>query len=155
MATVNRAMSYLDEHHVPYECLPHSEAYTSQGVAAASHVSGWRVAKVLLVHEDRGTPFMVVLPAARQLDLHALQERTHRPSLSLATEKQIEQLFPDCETGALPPFGHLYGMTVYVDSCFTAPEIAFQPGNHHELVRMRYEDFIQLAHPIVADVCRH
>ena len=79
-----------------------------------------------------------------------------KPSVSLVPEEEVQTLFPDCETGAMPPFGHLYGMPVYVDKCFPkAGEFTFQAGNHHEVVRMKYAEYERLARPVVAEFCRH
>jgi Ala-tRNA(Pro) deacylase len=153
---VERARRLLETGGAAYETLPHREAFTAQGVASAVHVSGWQLAKVLVVHAPGEEPVMVVLPASCQLDFAALAAVLDKPSVSLVPEEEIQALFPDCETGAMPPFGHLYGMPVYVDKCFPkAGEFTFQAGNHHEVVRMSYAEYERLARPSVADFCRH
>jgi Ala-tRNA(Pro) deacylase len=153
---VERARRLLETGGIAYEILPHREAYTAQGVAAAVHVSGWLLAKVLVVRTPGEQPAMVVLPASCRLDLTALARILGKPKVSLVDESEMQALFPDCETGAMPPFGQLYGMPVWVDSCFSkAGEFAFQAGNHHEVVRMRYTEYERLARPIVAELCRH
>ena len=153
---VERAKHLLETSGVAYETLPHREAFTAQGVASAVHVSGWQLAKVLVVRADHEEPIMVVLPASCRLDLTALARVLDHPAVSLVPEEKIKELFPDCETGAMPPFGQLYGMQVYVDKCFPkAGDFAFQAGNHHEIVRMSYADFERVARPSVADFCRH
>jgi Ala-tRNA(Pro) deacylase len=153
---VERARRLLEKGGIPYETLPHREAFTAQGVASATHVSGWQLAKVLIVRAPGEEPVMVVLPASCRLDLAAVARVLDKPSVELVAEEEIRALFPDCETGAMPPFGQLYGLPVYVDKCFPkAGEFAFQAGNHHEVVRMSYEAYERLARPAVADFCRH
>jgi Ala-tRNA(Pro) deacylase len=153
---VERARRLLETSGVPYETLPHREAYTAQGVAAAVHVSGWSLAKVLVVRAPGEGPIMVVLPASCRLDLAALARVLGKPSVSLVPEGDMKELFPDCETGAMPPFGNLYGLPVWVDASFPrAGEFAFQAGNHHEVVRMRYSEFERLTRPTVAEFSRH
>jgi Ala-tRNA(Pro) deacylase len=153
---VERARRLLETGDVAYETLPHREAYTAQGVAAAAHVSGWQLAKVLVVRAPGEDPVMVVLPASCRLDTVALARALGKRSVELVPEAEMQRLFPDCETGAMPPFGPLYGMPLWVDACCArAPEIAFQAGNHRELVRMRYADYERLTRPTVAEICRH
>jgi len=153
---VERAKRLLETGGVSYEILPHREAYTAQGIAAAVHVSGWLFAKVVLVRAPGESPVMVVVPASCRLDLAAVALVLGKPSVALVPESEMETLFPDCETGAEPPFGSLYGLPVWVDACFPeAGDIAFQAGNHHEVVRIRYADWAKLARPTVAELCRH
>ena len=153
---VERAKRLLETGGAAYETLPHREAFTAQGVASAVHVSGWQLAKVLVVRPLEEEPVMVVLPASCRLDLSALARVLDKSDVSLLPEEEIKGLFPDCEIGAMPPFGQLYGMPVYVDKCFPkAGEFAFQAGNHHEIVRMPYAEYERLARPAVADFCRH
>jgi Ala-tRNA(Pro) deacylase len=151
-----RARNFLEAGGAAYETLPHREAFTAQGVASAVHVSGWQLAKVLAVQAPSEKPVMVVLPASCRLDLAALARVLDKSSVALVPEEKMRELFPDCETGAMPPFGQIYGMPVYVDKCFPkAGDFAFQAGNHHEIVRMSYADYERLARPAVADFCRH
>lgn len=153
---VERARRLLETGGAAYETLPHREAYTAQGVASAVHVSGWQLAKVLVARAPGHQPVMVALPASCRLDLAALARVLDEPSMELVPEEEIQELFPDCETGAMPPFGDLYGMPVYVDKCFPkAGDFAFQAGNHREIVRMSYAEYERLARPSVADFCRH
>jgi Ala-tRNA(Pro) deacylase len=153
---VERARHLLEAGGVAYETLPHREAYTAQGVASAVHVSGWMLAKVLVVRAPGEGPVMVVLPASCRLDAAALGRVLGKPNVALVPEDDLQALFPDCETGAMPPFGQPYGMPVWVDACFpTAGEFAFQAGNHHEVVRVRYVDYEKLTRPTVAEFCRH
>jgi Ala-tRNA(Pro) deacylase len=156
MALTERVREFLDAARIPYEILPHREAFTAQGVAAASHVSGWQLAKVLVVRKDHEGHLMVVIPASCRLDLAALSRVTGERELALAEEDEIGELFPDCEVGAMPPFGNLYGLPVYVDGCVPkVQEVVFQAGNHREVVRMRYPAYEEAVKPTVVEVCRH
>ena len=151
-----RAKRLLDQSGATYETLPHRKAFTAQGVAAAVHVSGWQMAKVLVVRAPTDALVMVVLPASCRLDLQTLARVLHMKEVSLVPEEEITRLFPDCETGAMPPFGNLYGLPVYVDACFPhARDIAFQAGNHQEVVKMPYAEFERLVNPVVAEFCLH
>jgi Ala-tRNA(Pro) deacylase len=153
---VERAQRLFDTNGVAYDTLPHRQAYTAQGVAAAAHVSGWMLAKVLVVRTPSRGPVMVVLPASRRLDTAAVAKALGETSVTLMSEVEMKPLFPDCETGAMPPFGQLYGLPVWVDSCFKqGGPFAFQAGNHHEIIQMRYEDFERLEHPRHAELCLH
>lgn len=154
MAMVDRLQRHLEREGVRYSLLPHRDAYTAQGVAAATHISGWQVAKVMVGKDSRGF-VMGVVPATCRLDLPTFRRITRRRRLLLATEEDLRQLFPDCEVGAMPPFGNLYGVPVYADSCLNpAGDLVFQAGNHHEVARLSFEDFERTAHPVVTDFCR-
>ena len=153
---VERARRLLETSGASYEVLPHREAFTAQGVASVAHVSGWQLAKVLVVRAPGGEPVMVVLPASCRVDFAALARALGKPSVALVPETELAEMFPDCETGAMPPFGPLYGMPVYVDAGFSRlGAFAFQAGNHHEIVRMSFAEFERLARPVAADFCRH
>jgi len=155
MAMVKRLQEFLDSHGVKYEVTPHREAYTSQEIAAATHISGRAMAKVVVV--KRGTEFaMAVLPAACKVGVNHLEKVFETPGIRLAREQEFAPLFPDCGVGTMPPFGNLYGMEVYVDEELARQStIVFQAGNHHELVTMAYADFARLVQPKVAEFCSH
>ncbi len=156
MALSERLGRCLDEEKVDYQLLPHREAFTAQDVAQASHVPGRELAKALVVREGIGHYLMLVLPAPCRVDLAALKTATGKRKLSLASEAEFRSLFPDCETGSMPPFGNLYGLPVYVDACFPRAEaLFFQAGNHHEIVRMAYQEYERLTRPIVGEFCLH
>ena len=156
MPVNDRLKSYLDQQHVTYETLPHREVFTARQVAAESHVGERQLAKVLALEEERGSCLMLVLPAACRVDLTALRHAAGRHKLSLVREDDMARLFPDCEVGAMPPFGNLYGMSVYVDACLPqAKDIVFQAGNHHEVVRMAYADYERVVNPVVGEFCLH
>ena len=140
-------MEFLDANHVKYTTITHSTAYTSQEIAAITHIRGQELAKTVIVKVD-GKMAMAVLPAAYQVNLSALRAVVGAISLSLATEAEFRGLFPECETGAMPPFGNIYGMPVYVEESLTRDrEIAFNAGTHKELIQLSYEDFARLVHP--------
>lgn len=156
MALNERLVRLLDENGVPFAIVPHRAAFTAQEVAHASHVSGWKVAKVVVVREGLRGFLMTVIPASAHLDFGILRRMTGRKELGLATEEEIRLLFPDCDPGAMPPFGNLYGMPVYLDACFRDQrDFYFQAGNHTELVRMRFRDFENVAGPFAGEFCLH
>lgn len=133
-----------------FEVIAHPEAYTAQERAARCHVPGWRLAKVVVVRD--GDWFaMAVLPASVYLDLPEFRAITRRPDLALASEAELARLFPDCDVGAMPPFGRLYGMPVYMDRALAAgPDLLFEGGTHREEVRMPTSDYMRVAQPVIA-----
>lgn len=140
---------HLDKEKVKYVSIQHSPAYTAQEVAASAHVSGKEMAKTVIVHID-GKTCMVVLPANRYVVLDDLREMTGEANVSFATEEEFKDLFPDCEIGAMPPFGNLYDLPVYVEpSLAEREEIAFNAGSHTEAIKMAYRDFERLVRPKV------
>jgi Ala-tRNA(Pro) deacylase len=156
MAIIERLMHLLEQNRVEYEVLPHAEAFTTQEVAQSVHVTGRVMAKVVVVREPSGSHLMVAVPASCRLDLAILCRETGRPGTVLATEQELRTLFPDCEVGAMPPFGRLYGLPMYLDRCLERSSIIFfQAGNHHEVVRMDTKDFLQLTRPLAGEFCLH
>lgn len=152
MAIVDKLRRYLDDNLVRYEPLTHPAAFTAQEIAALQHVKGRDFAKVVMAEASHG-PVMVVLPATRRLDVLKLAAvlRSDRP-VRLAHEDEFGHLFAPCEPGAMPPFGNLFGVPVYVDRSLADEEtIVFQAGTHTDTVRMRYADFAALVHPVVGD----
>ncbi len=147
---IRRLREFLDSHGVRYFVVSHSAAYTAQEIAAAAHVPGKELAKTVMVN-IAGKMAMVILPASRQLDFECLREITDTRDVELAGEKEFAGLFPECEIGAMPPFGNLYGMDVYVSEELEGDdEIAFNAGAHNELLRLSYEDYKKLVHPKIA-----
>ncbi|MHC1765145.1 MAG: aminoacyl-tRNA deacylase [Verrucomicrobiia bacterium] len=127
----------------------HSPAYTAQEVAASAHVTGKHFAKTVIVTID-GQLAMAVLPSNRKVVLHELREITGSDRVRFATEEEFQNAFPDCDVGAMPPFGNLYGMEVYVaPSLEENDEIAFNAGTHTEIMTMAYRDFERLVRPKV------
>lgn len=140
---------FLDNHHVRYMSISHSPTYTAQEIAAAAHISGKQVAKTVIVKV--GTQLaMVVLPATEHVNFSELRDLTGAKEVDLARESDFKGKFPECEVGAMPPFGNLYGLPVYVSSDLVAQEqIAFNAGSHSELIKMSYQDFERLVKPKV------
>ncbi len=150
----NKVKEFLDTQHVRYASISHSVAYTAQGIAALAHVSGKELAKTVIVNID-GILAMAVLPATRHVDLRQLKIVTGAVDVKITPEEEFKNKFPDCEPGAMPPFGNLYDMQVYVDLALAEDkEIAFNAGSHHELIRMSYADFERLVQPLVAEFAR-
>ncbi len=149
--SVAKLKAFLDGRDVKYITIRHSPAFTAQEVAASAHVIGRDFAKTLVVNIG-GELAMVVIPATRRLLVHELQEMLESPHARLATEAEFLSRFPDCEVGAMPPFGNLYGMPVYVASSLSdEPELAFNAGTHTEVIKMAYSDFERLVRPTVLD----
>jgi Ala-tRNA(Pro) deacylase len=145
----SRVKEFLDTNHIFYSTIVHPTSYTAQGTAAYAHVPGNELAKTVVVRVDAQLA-MAVLPASSQLDLAAFKKLTNAKSVSLAAEPDFEIRFPDCDLGAMPPFGNLYGIPVYVEERLTEDdEIAFNAGSHNELLRMKYEDFERVVNPII------
>jgi Ala-tRNA(Pro) deacylase len=146
--------AYLDHEGVHYDVLPHPEAFRAAEIAHTLHTSEKEMAKVVIVKvQERFV--MTVLPASWNVDLLRLKTFLATHQVRLATEEEITGLFPDCELGAMPPFGNLYGLPVYVDQSLTEDEeIVFQAGTHSDAIRMRYWDFASLAFPVVGEFHR-
>ncbi|MHC4940278.1 MAG: aminoacyl-tRNA deacylase [Planctomycetota bacterium] len=152
MAIAAKLKSYLDENKVHYHILAHHERFTAPEIAQALHVPGRMLAKVVLIKAD-DRELVVTLDANSQIDLEALGEAIGATKVELATEEEIRQRFPDCEVGAMPPFGNLYDLPVVVDAPLTNDEeIVFEAGNHHEAIKLAYTDFERLVHPQVAEI---
>jgi Ala-tRNA(Pro) deacylase len=149
---LSKIREFLDSHRVKYMVISHSLAYTSQGVAALAHVSGKKLAKTVIVKVD-GILAMAVVPASEHVDLNRLKRLTGGDCLGIASESEFQNAFPDCELGAMPPFGNLYDMSVYADASLAEnEEITFSAGTHRELVRMNWEDMLRLVNPTIAEL---
>ncbi len=155
MPISTRIKQHLEVNNVPYSLVTHPSSYTAQGAAAVMHVSGREVAKTVVVQAGRDY-CLVVLPASLHVKPEKLAQVIGRTT-HLATEDEFISLFPDCELGAMPPLGELYGLTVYVDESLAADkEIIFNAGTHRDAIRMNYEDFVRLAKPIICSIAtRH
>jgi Ala-tRNA(Pro) deacylase len=154
MSISRTLQAYLDREWVHYDVLPHPEAFRALAIAQTLHTPEKEMAKVVIV-KVRERFMLTVLPASWNVDLHRLRTVLATPQVRLATEDEIRDLFPDCELGAMPPFGNLYGLDVYVDQSLTEDEeIVFQAGTHSEAIRMRYWDFAGLVFPVVAEFHR-
>jgi Ala-tRNA(Pro) deacylase len=140
---------YLDANQIAYIIITHSPAYTAQGIAGLAHIPGKELAKTVIVKLD-GNLAMAVLPASYFVDLVSLRRKANAKSVALASEDDFKDRFPECETGAMPPFGNLYGLPVFADeSLENDREIVFNAGTHRELIRMAWVDYKKLAEPII------
>jgi Ala-tRNA(Pro) deacylase len=152
---LTKLREFLDSRHIKYLVISHSLAYTAQGIAALTHLSGKKLAKTVIVKID-GILAMAVVPAPAHVDLDRLRTLTGAKVVEIATEREFKDVFPDCETGAMPPFGNLYDMCVYADESLAEnEEITFTAGSHRELVRMNWDDMVRLVNPMVADLTHH
>ncbi len=147
----HRVRKFLIEHGVAYEVEQHPPAFTAQEVAALEHVPGRMFAKPVLVMAD-GRLAMTVLPASKRLDLDKARRALGCEHLRLAREEEFAPAFEDCERGAEPPFGNLYGIPVYVDEELPPDEIVFNAGSHTETMRMSTIEYLGLVHPVKADL---
>lgn len=145
--SLTRLKEFLDTHNIQYVVISHSVAYTAQGIAALTHIPGRELAKTVVVKID-GALAMAVVPASCHVDLMRLKQATGAGSVQLASEDEFRSKFPDCETGAMPPFGNLYGMDVFIDESLSRDkEVAFNAGSHRELVRLAWADLERLVQP--------
>jgi Ala-tRNA(Pro) deacylase len=144
---VKKLKNFLDENDVKYVTITHSRAFTSQEIAALSHVSGRELAKTVMIKIDNKMA-MAVLPASYHIDFESLQTLFGTKNVRLANESEFENRFPDCEVGAMPPFGNLYDIEVIVAESLTVDEeIAFNAGSHTELIKLSYDDYFRLVKP--------
>jgi Ala-tRNA(Pro) deacylase len=154
MSISHALKEYLDREHAHYEVLSHPEAFRAVAIAQTLHTPEKEMAKVVIVKVDEQF-VMTVLPASSQVDFHRLKDVFMTNHVRLATEEEFKDLFPDCKLGAMPPFGTLYGLPVFVDQLLTEDDtIVFQAGTHSEAIRMRYMDFAALVFPVVEEFHR-
>jgi len=140
---------YLDQNNVKYVTIKHSVAYTSQEIAASAHIKGKEMAKTVLI-KINGKMAMCVLPASYKVDFEQLKKAIGNENIRLANEMEFKDKFPECEVGAMPPFGNLYNMDVYVaESLMDNEDIAFNAGTHTELIQLSFKDFMELVKPTV------
>jgi Ala-tRNA(Pro) deacylase len=138
---------FLDKNNIKYITIQHSPAYTAQEIAASAHIHGKELAKTVIIKKD-GKLAMAVLPANYHVDVEVLKKATGANSLTIATEQEFKDAFPECEIGAMPPFGNLYGMETFAeDSLAENKDIVFNAGTHTELIRISYADFVNLVKP--------
>ena len=146
---VKALKKFLDACNVKYTSIAHSPAYTAQEVAESAHIKGHSMAKVVIVKLD-GVMAMAVLSADTKVVVQNLRDLTGHDNVQMATEDEFKSRFPDCEPGAMPPFGNLYSMELYAAESLTKNEqIAFNAGSHMEVIQLTYADFERLAHPKV------
>ena len=150
MSIARQILEFLDANDVRYEHISHPPVYTAQEVAQASHTPGKEFAKTVVLSDDLGF-LLAVLPATRRISLDALREASGRRGLHIATELEFQDLFPDCETGAMAPFGNLYDLPVFADASLREDEtITFNAGTHEDAIRISYAAFEKLVAPVVA-----
>lgn len=149
MAMPQRIRDYLESQDVPYETIHHSQAFTAQEVAHSLHVSGKRCVKAVVAEGD-GRIVVVVTLASDRVNLQELKSALRVSQLEMLVERELIGIFPDCDVGAIPPFGNLYGLEVWVDRNVAAVEkIAFCAGTHEDCIRMRYSDFARVTRPFL------
>jgi len=142
-----RLKDFLDGHDTRYVTIAHSPAYTAQAVAQCAHISGKELAKTVMLMAD-GKMVMAVLPATHKVDTEVFKDATGADRVEVATEEDFAATFPGCELGAMPPFGNLWNIPVYVSERLAEDEmIAFNAGSHTELIQMAYEDYERLVKP--------
>ena len=143
---------FLDTNKVKYVSISHSSAYTAMEIAALAHVPGKDLAKTVMIKVN-GHMAMVVLPATHMIKMDLLKKAVGNENVRLATEQEFKDKFPDCEVGAMPPFGNLYNIEVFASSALKDDEeIVFNAGTHTELIKLSYKDFERLVNPKVADI---
>jgi Ala-tRNA(Pro) deacylase len=148
---VQQLRKFLDENDVKYVTISHSPSFTAQEIAASAHIPGQDLAKTVIVKVD-GEMAMAVLPASFLVDFDVLRDAIDAQKVELATEEEFRDLFPGCELGAMPPFGNLFDMDVYVaETLAEDEEIAFNAGTHSELIKLAYGDFERLVRPRVVE----
>ena len=146
---LKKMVEFLDKNAIRYVNVTHSTAFTAQDVAESAHISGKEMAKTVIVWMD-GAMAMVVLPASSMIDFNKLKAVSGAASVELASEADFKDRFPECEVGAMPPFGNLFNTKVYADSLLSEDrEISFNAGSHHELIRLPYSDFERLVKPAI------
>ncbi len=146
---LKKIKDFLNSKNIKYVTISHTTAYTANEIAASAHLPGKELAKTVMVKID-GKMTMSVLPASYKVEFDLLQEASGASKVELASEQEFEDMFPGCEIGAMPPFGNLYEMEVFVDkSLCEDEEIAFNAGSHTELIRLSYKDFEGLVKPKV------
>lgn len=150
-----KVKAYLDGAGVKYDVIEHPIVYTAQEIAAVTHVKGKELAKAVIVKAD-GEIVMLALPATRKINFETLKGILGSESMALAKEEDFVSLFPDCETGAMPPFGKLYNIPVIVDQSLNEDkDVVFNAGTHHDIIRISFEDFKRLESPRIAAFTIH
>ncbi len=138
----------LTSRHVPFEALHHRPTYTANRMAQVLHVPGKEVAKSVLLRSGNDY-ILVVLPATHYVDMDRIRRRLGEQDVEMASEEEIERVFPDCERGAMPPFGSLYHIHTLMDESLAEDEeIVFENQTHEDAIRMRFDDYESLEHPI-------
>lgn len=154
MPLLEKLRVFLDENHAEYTHTVHSIAYTAREVALAEHLPAREVAKTVVVHGDNGY-HLLVLPASKLVDFQEVRIALGLNHARMVPETELNRLFPDCELGAMPPVGNLYGMPVYLDSALAAEDvITFNAGTHRDVVHMRIAEFRRVVRPTIVSLAR-
>lgn len=151
---VSQVVEYLEGQGISYQLAHHKEAYTAMEIAAAQHVPGRQMVKSVIV-KSGGNYYMCVLPSTHLVDFERVKEATGLSNLTLASEEEIGDLFPDSEIGAEPPFGQLAGMPVFCDESLAQGQIVFNAGTHTETIKMKFNDYERLVHPNMVRIGVH
>jgi Ala-tRNA(Pro) deacylase len=152
---LKRLRTFLDQKGIHYTLQTHVTAYTAAGVASVAHVKGKEMAKTVMVLVDDRL-IMLVVPASTHIRLKQVKYALKARQVFLASEADFAHVFPDCEVGAMPPFGNLYGVPIFVDEALTRDkEIVFNAGNHREIMKMSYADYARVVTPQVVSVATH
>jgi len=155
VTVLKKLRDYLEQNQVSYELGYHVRVYTAQEIAAAQHIPGKEMAKVVMVKTD-GKNIMLVLPASYRVEMKKLKGVLNSKKVAMVKEEEFQELFPDCEIGAMPPFGNLYNLEVWVDQVLTEDEfIVSQAGSHVETLKIKYSDYVRLVNPKVGDFSVH
>src|ERR1700722_13479971 len=149
MAT-HKLKEFLNNQKVKYEIIKHSPAYTAHEIAQSAHIPGKILAKTIIIKNSKGQMCMVVMSAKDKINFAHLEKALAGEHCELASEREFKDKFPGCEVGAMPPFGNLYNMDVYIDDTLANDsELVFNAGSHTELIRMNFQDYNRLVHPRV------
>jgi Ala-tRNA(Pro) deacylase len=146
-----RLMDFLDAQRAKYLAIQHNAAGTANALAETTHTHGWEIAKTLILKAD-GKFVMAVLPANEHVDFRRFGQMIRAKNVALATESELSRIFPDCEIGAMPPFGHLWRLPVFVDARLSEDmSIVFHAGTHKDALQMDFADYERLAEPVIVD----
>lgn len=149
---VKKLKEFLDSNRIQFERITHSPSYTAQETAASAHVSGKNMIKTVMVKID-GKMSMAVLSAPAKVDFELLKKASDANDVDLSSEDEFKNKFPGCDIGAMPPFGNLYDMEVYMDNKLSAnEEIVFNAGTHTELIKVTLKDYERLVKPKIAQI---
>ncbi|MBI9097962.1 MAG: YbaK/EbsC family protein [Spirochaetaceae bacterium] len=152
---VQRLVDFLNQTHTFYSTVKHEPAYSALSSAKSAHISAKEMVKSVLIKLD-GSYTLAVLPSNAKIDFKKLKQITGSQNATLAEEEDLETIFPDCTTGAVPPLGNLYHIPVISDSLITChDEMFFEAGSHREIMKMRISDYLKLTHPKIAAIHRN
>ena len=150
-----RVQEFLDEHRICYETLPHLTDFTAQETAEHTHTPGDAFAKAVIIETERGE-VMLVLPADHEVELDRVERALRSSDADLVPENRLKRIFRDCDRGAIPPFGNLYGLEVFAaPTLLQNPTLTFNAGSHEMAIRMSRADYVELVDPLLLDFSHH